>query len=133
MSVIVGEGDVMYVGVQDHGVMSCNVLTGEVGSVVIPCEGSIKGLALCMVCIHYVFVFCKFYFIEYYSACAHGLDTVHAFVPVVACTIRHPCSCGGAVEGAQAQSKHASALRARGDFLEACCVMYFWVGLISHL
>ncbi len=40
------ENDTLYCGVYEHGVMSCNALTGEVGPVVIPATGSIRGLAL---------------------------------------------------------------------------------------
>jgi WD40 repeat protein len=39
----IDESDILYAGVYDHGVMSCNALTGEVGSVVIPGAGLILG------------------------------------------------------------------------------------------
>ncbi len=53
-SLVFGESDTLYVGVYDHGVMSCNVLTGEVGPAIITGTGMIPGLALgktlCMYC-----------------------------------------------------------------------------------
>ncbi len=45
-SLVFGESETLYAGVYDHGVMSCNALTGEIGSVIIPGTGSIHGLAL---------------------------------------------------------------------------------------
>ncbi len=45
-SVAFGENDTLYVGVYGNGVMSCNVLTGEVGPVIIPGAFRIPGLAL---------------------------------------------------------------------------------------
>jgi WD40 repeat protein len=41
-----GESDTLYVGVYEHGVMSCNALTGELGPVIISGTGSISGLIL---------------------------------------------------------------------------------------
>jgi WD40 repeat protein len=45
-SLLLGDRHILYVGVYNHGVMSCNALTGEVGPVVIPATGSVSGLAL---------------------------------------------------------------------------------------
>jgi WD40 repeat protein len=45
-SLIIDESNTLHVGVYLHGVMSCNVLTGEVGSVIIPETKFILGLAL---------------------------------------------------------------------------------------
>jgi WD40 repeat protein len=46
----VGDSGTLYVGVYSHGAISCNVITGEVGPVVIPSRGSVEGLAIGMVC-----------------------------------------------------------------------------------
>jgi WD40 repeat protein len=41
-----GESDTLYAAVDNHGVMSCNFLTGEIGPVIIPGTGDLPGLAL---------------------------------------------------------------------------------------
>jgi hypothetical protein len=45
-SLVFGEGDTLYVGVQGQGVMSCNALTGEIGSVIIPGTVAVRSLSL---------------------------------------------------------------------------------------
>jgi WD40 repeat protein len=45
-SLVFDERDTLYAGVYDHGVMSCNGLTGKVGPVIIPGTGSIRSLSL---------------------------------------------------------------------------------------
>ncbi len=44
-STLFWEDGTMHVGVFGYGVMSCNALTGEVGPVMIPASGSIRGLS----------------------------------------------------------------------------------------
>jgi hypothetical protein len=39
------ENDILYVGVKNHGVMSCDALTGEVGPAIISGTGFIRGLS----------------------------------------------------------------------------------------
>jgi WD40 repeat protein len=45
-SLLLGGNDMLYAGVYGHGLMSCNVLTGEVGPVIISGPHCISGLAL---------------------------------------------------------------------------------------
>jgi WD40 repeat protein len=45
-SLVFDESDTLYVGVYGQEVVSCNVLTGEVGPVVTPATESIRGLVL---------------------------------------------------------------------------------------
>jgi WD40 repeat protein len=45
-SLVFGESDTLYVGVHDHGLMSCNALTGETGRVIVSAILSVGCLAL---------------------------------------------------------------------------------------
>ncbi len=45
-SLLFVEDDAVYVGVYEHGVMSCSVLTGEIGRMIIPVTGRIADLSL---------------------------------------------------------------------------------------
>jgi WD40 repeat protein len=46
LSLVFGENDTLYVGVNCIGVMSCNAITGEIGPVIIPATGSVSSLSL---------------------------------------------------------------------------------------
>ncbi len=48
---LVADSDTLYVGVRRHGIMSCNILTGEVGSIIFRCKGNITHLALGTMCV----------------------------------------------------------------------------------
>ncbi len=48
---MVADSDTLYVGVRRHGIMLCNILTGEVGSIVFHCKCNITDLALGTMCV----------------------------------------------------------------------------------
>ena len=55
-SLVHGGNGILYAGVYNHGVMSCNALTGEVGPVIIAATGNVQGLALGMPSFFVLFV-----------------------------------------------------------------------------
>jgi WD40 repeat protein len=48
---LVADSDTLYVGVRRYGIMSCNILTGEVGSFVFHCKGNVTDLAYGAMCV----------------------------------------------------------------------------------
>ena len=107
----------------NHGVMSCNIITGEVGPDVIPSTGSVEGLALGMVGLLLVYTSLTYCLDQ--STCAQALDCHHTRTVVLGSTTQRACNCGDAVEGARTGATDAGAVRACGDHTEACCVMGF--------
>jgi WD40 repeat protein len=69
----------LFVGVENHGVVSCDPRTGEIGSVVVPGNGVVFGLALGVLSLVFVHYHHRHDFLLFLcSTCARSLDTIHA-------------------------------------------------------
>jgi WD40 repeat protein len=115
-SLVFGDGDLLYVGVDDQGVMSCNTVTGAIGPVVIPAVGGTTDLVLCMLLLVRGRYFTNLMFAcVCCSAFTQPLDFLGTCAVAVVCPIQRTHGCGCTVEGLQAESAHVPAARACGS------------------
>ncbi len=101
----------LLIGVVDHGMMVCNVVTGEIGPVVIPGTVSVFGLALSTPFFQLFLMFLFAYLLLFnYSARAQIMDFHRTYSVVLACTAQRAHGHFGVVEGACAGPADASTI-----------------------
>jgi WD40 repeat protein len=122
--VVFGESNAVYAGVFNRGVISCGAISGSIETyrhswkrihiwscawyAMLPL--SINGGALVHTSLPH-------------SACTQTLDPVNTFTMSLALTTQRARGCGGTLQDAHAGATDVSAIRARGDRIEACCCL----------
>ncbi len=121
-SLVFDGANTLYVALYDHGVLSCNYLSGEVGPVIIPGTHDMPGLVFGTSSYNSVHLFNSHTNFAYHSTCDQALDFIHTCTVALACTTHCAHGFGGAVEGARSGTNDAGAIRARGDHSALCAV-----------